>query len=1020
MTITTKYGLSFKKVIAILVMAIIMLVPATAMAEDAADTSSSGAESTQTTDFSSVGSTSSSASGTEASVSEPTSTESSTVSQIASDIDSGVAHDAVNTETTSDAGSKNTTEPPPDENEAPASDSDTTPESQLKEENPSEDLSASGAFDAPQEVDTPGSDLADDYKEAEQVNNEGCNPDDLAVEGNSYVAELTAGKEVGAGKEREFKVKFTELGNTTLGSAQVILPDDFGTDNVPDPTTNNSNWFAQLVGSAINLWAGTSGDYLGQNESVEVTFSAITPALPGAYTLETNAWTDASGGGGLGSTVNNPAESHVEPVIKVPFNLTLTGVDITRFPEIYVNALITDIDGDPIAELDPEHFILTEQSALEEWACLQSIDATKIQTEVNTAIAMAIDRSGSMSTTDMNNAKTGAKVIVNSMSAEDRSAVVSFAGDVRLDQAFTGDKAALNSAIDSLARGGLTALYNAIYLSINMAGDEIGVPAVIAFTDGHDNIGGQTVNSVINQAQAKGVPVYTIGIGSVNHSVLQQIADQTGGKYYHSPNSAQLERIYQEISAAITTQYLLVYRTHNQAHDGALRTVEVTVSVNGLSGSDTITYTVSAPPQIVLTAETLQLMQETQPADAPLNIGAVITADTTVEWAKLLYRTSGSGDAYLENLMSAIGNTYSAVVPDTVVQDPGVDFYIIASDGTLNPSSPRNRPATEPHQIAVFPNYKPVIIHDPVTSATVGSDIIIAAQVTDDTKHVDWVELRYRKSGDVLYQSAPMLSSSNYAGTIPGAFVTIDGVDYYIVAADNFGVKEYHGTRENQHIISVAHPKPDPKPTPKPDPVPDPTPAPTPPDPIIMPPAPTPDFPPEPPSAITGVARQLMQNPDFVSRIIELAKKYNTKPSVLLAVIYFESRLNPTAVNPISGAYGLIQFTSMGLDGLGVKLEDIRGMDAIKQLDVVELYFDRWGMHRRGNNSVENMYMAVLAPAYRNSPPETVIYREGSSAYKQNKNLDRDNKGYITVEDAASFVHRQLDKFKYLDEYLGY
>ncbi len=512
--------------------------------------------------------------------------------------------------------------------------------------------------------------------------------------------------------------------------------------------------------------------------------------------------------GGVKAGTVNPLQHLIDNpgLLSQPVNIFISSVDISRFPRIDTYFSVTDADGAVIKGLTANHFKLTEQSELEAKAIEHNIDVTTVEMADNVALALVIDRSGSMSSTDMRNAKNAANTIVDNLSAEDRCAVISFAASVRVDQAFTGDKNALESAINALSSGGRTALYDAIYTSVELTSKEVGIPAVLAFTDGADNNSRHSADDVINLAKSKGIPVYTIGLGSVNENILKRIANETGGTYHYTPDSAQLEQIYQEIAASIQDLYLVTYRTHNTNFDGTKRTIEVTATVNQQSASDTITYTVSEPLRISLTDDTKELLKVQQPGDTPLTIAAnIVSALGTIE-AKLFYRVTGSGDAYSEVPMSKNGTVYNAVIPSSAVNAPGVDFYITATDGTLTVSSPETLPAQEPHQISVFPNEKPIIIHDPVETADVGADIVIRAQVIDDTDYVERVILRYRQSDKVLFQSVDMqwlspMPGGFYEGVIPGSIFTAEGVDYYIVAEDNHGVKGYHGTDSEPHKI---------------------------------------------------------------------------------------------------------------------------------------------------------------------------------------------------------------------------
>ncbi|UCE37745.1 MAG: Ig-like domain-containing protein [Thermoplasmata archaeon] len=79
----------------------------------------------------------------------------------------------------------------------------------------------------------------------------------------------------------------------------------------------------------------------------------------------------------------------------------------------------------------------------------------------------------------------------------------------------------------------------------------------------------------------------------------------------------------------------------------------------------------------------------------------------------------------------------------------------------------------------------PLIIHTPITAGNEGSAITISATVTDDHSGVDYVELFYKKIIDTKFSNITMMRNGNiYSANIPADTVTVDGVDYYLKAAD--------------------------------------------------------------------------------------------------------------------------------------------------------------------------------------------------------------------------------------------
>lgn len=153
----------------------------------------------------------------------------------------------------------------------------------------------------------------------------------------------------------------------------------------------------------------------------------------------------------------------------------------------------------------------------------------------------------------------------------------------------------------------------------------------------------------------------------------------------------------------------------------------------------------------------------------------------------------------------------------------------------------------------------------------------------------------------------------------------------------------------------------------------------------------------------------------FKSKVISMADNLAMDPNWLMAVMGFESKytFSPAKVNEAgSGAIGLIQFMPDTARGLGTSTEKLARMTAVQQLDFVEKYYKQYAsrIHNMGD-----AYMAVLLPTRGLNQPDTyVLWTEGSSGYRQNSGLDRENKGYITRGDAVARVdesYREGGKF---------
>jgi len=146
----------------------------------------------------------------------------------------------------------------------------------------------------------------------------------------------------------------------------------------------------------------------------------------------------------------------------------------------------------------------------------------------------------------------------------------------------------------------------------------------------------------------------------------------------------------------------------------------------------------------------------------------------------------------------------------------------------------------------------------------------------------------------------------------------------------------------------------------------------------------------------------------FKTKVIQIASDLKVNPNFLTAVMSFESgeSFSPSVKNAAgSGAVGLIQFMPATAKGLGTTTAALAAMTAEEQLDFVAKYFKQF---KKPLLTIEDVYMAVLMPSAIGKGSDFVLFRKPSTAYNQNKGLDINQDGEITVGEAADRVRKKL------------
>lgn len=153
----------------------------------------------------------------------------------------------------------------------------------------------------------------------------------------------------------------------------------------------------------------------------------------------------------------------------------------------------------------------------------------------------------------------------------------------------------------------------------------------------------------------------------------------------------------------------------------------------------------------------------------------------------------------------------------------------------------------------------------------------------------------------------------------------------------------------------------------------------------------------------------------FEYKVRQVARDLDIPPEWLMAVMYTESRFDPSVQNfKGSGATGLIQFMVPTVRELNVRMgtkyymSDIRQMQAEDQMVLVQEYLNTIRERYGEFNSLTDLYLGILYPRAIGQDYCYTLFAYPSKKYKQNSGLDENRDNTVTVSDIDLRLKRKF------------
>jgi VWFA-related protein len=191
---------------------------------------------------------------------------------------------------------------------------------------------------------------------------------------------------------------------------------------------------------------------------------------------------------------------------------------------------------------------------------------------------------------------------------KDQAFLMTFDDGPEIIKEFTGDAGDLRDVILRQRAGGGTALYDAVYEACEQLLNKSPMPpgpnpdvrrVLVVISDGDDNSSNRSRGAAIEMAQRAGVIIYTISTSTewvtvdeesdplkqVNRKyaktegdhVLEQLADETGGRAFFPYRVDDLGQSFLDIGDELRHQYALAYSPSGRVADGKYHTIRIEV-----------------------------------------------------------------------------------------------------------------------------------------------------------------------------------------------------------------------------------------------------------------------------------------------------------------------------------------------------------------------------------------------------------------------------------------------------------
>jgi VWFA-related protein len=219
---------------------------------------------------------------------------------------------------------------------------------------------------------------------------------------------------------------------------------------------------------------------------------------------------------------------------------------------VRVDVLVTE-SGAAVTGLTAADFEVTDNGVAQQ---IDLIEFDKLPMNV----ILALDMSTSTTGERLLHLRLAARALLAGLGSTDRAALLTFSDAIHLTHRLTADVAAVRAALDRVEPAGGTALIDAAYSALMLAGRDAGRDLVVVFSDGLDTSSILPPARVLESARRSDAVVYGVTAGSSGKAgFIKILSEQTGGQSLEIFSTIDLQKTFVGILDEFRRRYVLSF-----------------------------------------------------------------------------------------------------------------------------------------------------------------------------------------------------------------------------------------------------------------------------------------------------------------------------------------------------------------------------------------------------------------------------------------------------------------------------